>query len=238
MDASKPERRVPLALWQSIVDRRMGRTATTMGYHAAAVIRAAWHARAKVRSSDVLIAAAGMAVAVAALDELDAGFVSAWWLLVLVVIRSDIADFIIPDEASLGIAVVGLAYTASAAFAGSGGPMEWLPAIAAAAGNGLGAAVVLWSVGRAFRFFRGYHGLGFGDVKLAGASAIWLSPLQATAALQLAVLAALGAAIFIRRSDGNDDDGALPFGAFLAPAAWLVNLTWALAPDQVRDLWS
>ena len=141
-----------------------------------------------------------------------------WWVAVVAVVRSDLERFIIPDSASIAIAALGAAHIlAEIEPAGSGVAMM---ALASSLLNGVAAFGLFWLVRRLYRKVGGREGLGFGDVKLAGASAIWLEPGDAALALEIAALAAL-AVLLIRRRDGRLRDTAVPFGAFLAPAAWL-----------------
>ncbi len=150
-----------------------------------------------------------------------------WWWAVVAVVRSDLRDFIIPDGASLAIAVLGVAVAAGT---------PWLAGEDAAALSGLGALATgaagfasFALVGSLFRRF-GRDALGFGDVKLAGASAIWLAPADAALALEIAALGAVAALLATHRA-GSLRDTAVPFGAFMAPTAWLV---FVLAPP-LRD---
>lgn len=237
MHGARPRRSEPVSL-QNGIARAWWRRAAGSGQHAAAWMSPTRRMLASIDAGEILAGLGGVAVAVLTLDMADAVFVAIWWLLVLIVVRSDIAEFIIPDQASLAIAGLGLLHTAIAATAGPYTSLTTLLlALAVATGTGLGAAVLLWAIGRTFLLVRGHDGLGFGDVKLAGASAIWLGPSDACLALQLAVVAALGTALLDRRIAAPNSDGALPFGAFLAPAAWLVYLARLLAPDLIGALW-
>ena len=172
----------------------------------------------------------GTAVVLTTLDMIPASFAAAWWLLVLLVARNDLADFLIPDEASLAIALLGLAQVATLSLVAGQSVVECLTSLAAALVRGSAAAAFLWAIGRTFRLVSGREGLGFGDVKLMGASCIWLAPMQQAIALELAVLAALAVIFVARRSDARDSGVILPFGAFLAPAAWLAHVADRLSP--------
>ena len=117
-----------------------------------------------------------------------------------------------------------------------------------AAAAGAGAFAVFWAIGAAFRA-GGRDALGFGDVKLAGACAVSLTPADAALALEVAALGAIAVLLATRRG-GTLRDTAVPFGAFLAPAAWLVlvlapplrdaglMISWLLdtAPDGAFDV--
>ena len=165
-----------------------------------------------------------------AVDTLILVAALAFWAIAVVVVRSDLRDFIIPDEASLGIAALGLAVAAGTPWLLGDGRAEAARAAADAAAVGAGAFATFWIIGAAFRAV-GRHALGFGDVKLAGACALWLSAADAALALELAALGAIGTLLATRR-EGSLRETAVPFGAFLAPAAWLVLV---LAPP-LRDV--
>jgi prepilin signal peptidase PulO-like enzyme (type II secretory pathway) len=171
------------------------------------------------------------AIAFAALAPIPAGLMAAWWLLVVIVIRSDVTDFLIPDHASLGIALLGIARAAIETSAAAG-QWDWSASAdvaLAALAHGAMAAAFLWGIGRLFLAIRGIDGLGFGDVKLAGASAIWLTLAQQLIALQLATLLAIAALLVVDRRQPVTASHVLPFGAFLAPSAWLACLLSAAA---------
>lgn len=190
--------------------------------------QAAW------RPAELVGAAAGVAVAVATLAPaavsavpgeraapvLVLAAVLAWWGAVVVTIRSDLRDFIIPDGASLATAGLGLAVAAGVPLLSADGTAGAALALLQALSTGAAAFGLFWLVGEAFRAF-GRDALGFGDVKLAGAAAIWLTPGDAALALEVGALGAIAAILLLRRG-GALRDTAVPFGAFLAPAAWLV----------------
>lgn len=149
----------------------------------------------------------------------------AFWAIAVVVVRSDLLNFIIPDEASLALAALGLAIATGMPWLAGDGVAAAGRALGDAAATGAGAFTVFWAIGAGFRA-AGRDALGFGDVKLAGACAVWLSPADAALALELAALGAIAALLATRRRIGPGRaalrDTAVPFGAFLAPAAWLV----------------
>jgi len=160
--------------------------------------------------------------AVATLTLATAG---AWWVAVVVVILSDLRDYIIPDGASLAIAGLGLVQAAAVPLLVGEGWSEAALADTSASWTGIVAFALFWLVGHLFHRFGTRDALGFGDVKLAGASAVWLAPADAAVALEIAALGAVLAllAAHARKSDGvSFRNTAVPFGAFLAPAAWVV----------------
>ena len=146
-----------------------------------------------------------------------------WLVAVVIVVRSDLIDFIIPDGASAGIAALGLANTVVSAWDAGADRGDAALAGVEAASSGALAFSLFWSIGWCFRRFGQREALGFGDVKLAGALAIWLAPADAALALEVAALAAI-AVLMVGPRAGPLRDTAIPFGAFMAPAAWLAFL--------------
>ena len=81
-----------------------------------------------------------------------------------------------------------------------------------------------------YGWLRGHEGIGMGDVKLATVAGAWLDWFALAAAIEIAVVVALGAYL-VRHYVGKRPmraTHALPFGLYLAPAiwiAWLVQVT-------------
>ncbi len=150
--------------------------------------------------------------------------VLAWWIAVVATIRSDLRHFIIPDEASFSTALLGLTLAIGVPLLRGDGLEGATTAGTAAVATGAGAFLIFWAIGAWFRHF-GRDALGFGDVKLAGAASVWLTPGDAAIALEIATLGAI--LVLLLRRTGSLRETAVPFGAFLAPAAWLV---FVLAP--------
>ena len=170
-----------------------------------------------------LAIACGMVLASIMKVEAESWFTLAavwlWWVAVVIIVRSDIADFIIPDGATAGIAVLGLANAVVSARGAGGTQGDAALAAVEAASNGCLAFALFWFVGWCFRRFGKREALGFGDVKLAGALAVWLGPADAALALEVAALAAIAVLLLTQRA-GPLRQTAIPFGAFMAPAAW------------------
>lgn len=212
-----------------------GRPASAATRHGRA--RAAWWL---ARAAGALAAVGALVPAVLAAPDgneravasLAFGAALAWWAVVVEVIRSDLARYVIPDEASAAIAALGVAVAAGGAWLSGEDVASAAAAARAAIETGAGAFGVFWLTGFVFRRW-GRDALGFGDVKLAGASAVWLAPADAALALEIAALAAIVALLLEQRRGARVADTAVPFGAFLAPSAWAVHL---LAP-RLRDLW-
>lgn len=190
-----------------------------------------------------LVAACGAAlVAYPTMPLAAVPFAAVFAALATWVAAADLATFEIPDEANLALLAFGLVWAALLAppsalpltpalvFDGGGPAPEWAaPLVGAIDGlaRGVVAAGTLLAVRAFYRRSRGIEGMGLGDVKLAGAVAPWLAWADLPAALFVAVLAALAAILVAATIARRRPESAawIPFGAFLAPAAWLV---WAL----------
>lgn len=142
-----------------------------------------------------------------------AGAVFGWLLLALAVI--DLAAFWLPNVLTGALAASGLAL-----------------GVAPLADRLIGGAagfVSLWLVAAAYRALRGRNGLGGGDPKLFGAIGCWSGwqalPMVLLFACTIGIGVVLGFRLDGRGMRGTDR---LPFGAMLAPAAFLLwfTATW------------
>ena len=170
---------------------------------------------------DLAIVLLGSMAATLLLGPLEALLATLWWIAAIVVIRSDLERFIIPDAASAVIAALGLSQALSAALSEGADRPATLEAALDAVSRGAVVFAAFWLVACLYRWRAGRDGLGFGDVKLAAASAVWLDFNQQAAALEIACLSAI-ALVVVRRRGPDERRAAVPFGAFLAPSAWLV----------------
>jgi prepilin signal peptidase PulO-like enzyme (type II secretory pathway) len=154
--------------------------------------------------------------AVAGLAPIDALFGVVFAALALWLAKSDLKSFELPDLGNALLAVLGATWIATLAEPVVGLQHAALRAFAAAACL----SAVKWSYAR----LRGFEGLGWGDVKLAAAGAIWLDWPQLPVALFIAAVAGiLAVAVRSTLAEGRLSTSiAIPFGAFLAPSAWLV----------------
>ena len=133
----------------------------------------------------------------------------------------DLATMLIPDRYTLGILLVGFA--------------EWLFAsgdpevLALRAGDALLLGGTLWLFDMLYERLRGQTGLGMGDIKLLGASALLVGISGTGVQIMLAASAALTfialRAMRLRRP--LRAVAKVPFGTFLAPALVIV---WAWLP--------
>jgi leader peptidase (prepilin peptidase) / N-methyltransferase len=141
----------------------------------------------------------------------------------MTIARIDAREMRIPDWLSLPAIPAGLLASGSLFD-------EARPAIAEVShvvGMAVGLAG-LWLVAAGYRRWRGHDGLGLGDVKLAGAAGAWVGVELLSTVLLVAASSALLAALVAGRLSGAElrRDAKVPFGAFLAPAVWVV---WFLA---------
>lgn len=174
---------------------------------------------------DGLVLAAGCLAAFCGFDPGAAVLVAAWWSVVIVIVRSDIEYQLIPDWTCGAIVLLALLRVLNTPH----GPAGLSMALGFIGGGALRAATAfgcLWMVGWIYERISGREGLGFGDVKLGAAIAFWL-PLHALLlAFELATSTALvlvaGYRLIRRATIGGS---AIPFGAFLAPAAWIIYVS-------------
>ena len=139
--------------------------------------------------------------------------------LVAAITVSDSRHFIIPDVFSLPAIPLGI--VASWFISGNDGGYVVIMGILGALLGGFS----LYAIKVAYARLQGIEGLGLGDVKLFAAGGAWLGPESLAITLLLASLGAL-VSVFIsmviaRRRDFTRRT-AVPFGAFIAPAIWLV----------------
>jgi leader peptidase (prepilin peptidase) / N-methyltransferase len=186
---------------------------------------------------ELVAAIVGTSGVFAVLPWQAAMFSAGWWLLVLIVIRSDLDTLLIPDTASISIALLGLVQVATTAIANHLSAPACAALLVSSLANAAAAVGFLWAIKISFRYLAGYEGLGLGDVKLLGAVGIWLSLQQQAVVLELAAVAALIAVGALRFRQRCNHDILIPFGAFLAPIAWAVHVIdllwvahWEAAP--------
>jgi leader peptidase (prepilin peptidase)/N-methyltransferase len=169
---------------------------------------------ASVQSLITLLVAGAAGFSVLAF--VDALFAVALSVLMLWLAKSDLDRFELPDLANLAVGALGLIWLATQPDRAGGLLDAALRAAVAAACL----VVVKWWYQRV----RSFDGLGWGDVKLAAAGAIWLDWPQLPLALLIAAAGGLlvvagRAALSSARITAST---AIPFGAFLAPSIWLV----------------
>ena len=131
----------------------------------------------------------------------------------------DVQTFRLPDALTLPLGGVGLAIAAW-----HGEALIWHVG-AAVAGYAL-----LAGVGRAFRMWRGYDGLGLGDAKLFAAGGAWVGLSGLPTVLLISCVSAL-ALVVARHGAGRTvaPGEMMAFGPFLAFGIWYTWLYGALA---------
>lgn len=181
----------------------------------------------QIGSLDLFAIAAGAAVSLLASSSVEVGIlVAGWSVMAVIIVRSDLQHLIIPDAAVVMIGGLGLSCSQVA------GWDLWKAGVSLA--NGAGAFSVFWLIGSGYRWLTGRIGLGFGDVKLAAASAVWLTPGSMALAVEIAAISAAGCLLLRRSTREVNGRAAIPFGAFLAPSAWLVFIAEPLL-SVLRD---
>jgi len=163
----------------------------------------------------IALAAGGASLAVAPglRGVLGAGL--AFGMLAVAII--DLRQFIIPNE----LIVVGLALGfVHAGITASETATESI-VLAATRGAVLAFAFLLLRV--IYHRWRGRHGIGLGDVKLAGVAGVWLDWNMIPIAVEIATLSALAVYALRQWFLGRSMrwTSRIPLGLFLAPAIWL-----------------
>ncbi|MCX8048450.1 MAG: A24 family peptidase [Methylohalobius sp.] len=83
----------------------------------------------------------------------------------------------------------------------------------------------LWSVYQCFKLFTGKEGMGYGDFKLLAAAGAWLGWQALPSIILLSSLAGAVIGLGLTLISGRDKNIPLPFGPYLALAAWIA-LMW------------
>ena len=167
----------------------------------------------------VELAAIGIALVSLAVDSGADAWLDALlgiWLLALGWI--DVRRWLLPDALTLPLIAAGLA--AAAIWA----PGDLIDRVAGVVCGYLGLRLAGW----AYRHWRGREGLGGGDAKLLAAAGAWVGASGLPTVVFGAAAGALAmAAGLVLAGHALRRDTALPFGPFLAAAAWLV---WLFGP--------
>jgi leader peptidase (prepilin peptidase) / N-methyltransferase len=152
-------------------------------------------------------------------------------VLMIYVAAVDMKFMIIPDAVNAAIFLTGMAASFIL------GLVEPLSALAAS----MLAGGFLVIVQRTFRAYRGYDGLGWGDVKFVAAAGAWTGVEGVALALLVASVSALlyllGRQILDR---GFDMGGRIPFGPFLALGATSVvvlQILLGMPMMDIMDVW-
>jgi leader peptidase (prepilin peptidase)/N-methyltransferase len=143
----------------------------------------------------------------------------------------DLEERLLPDELTLGGAVVGLCLAVFVMVPGllgelllSGPHPVWRSLLNAVLGGTL-LAFPLWFIGAAYRRLRKREGLGFGDVKLVLLIGVYLGFEKGVIALMIgAVAGSVLGIIYIVLTRKNASTYELPLGSFLCAGAMLIPL--------------
>jgi leader peptidase (prepilin peptidase)/N-methyltransferase len=203
-------------VFRSAIDVRHSARRLALGLASRCARPAAWFGLVAIVAAFISIVAAPGLI----------GLIGAGLALVMLAIAViDFRSFTIPN--SLNAAGFGLAIINAAVQQPDAAPA----AVASAVLRGATFALVLLAIRVVYARLRGRHGLGFGDVKLAGVAGAWLDWTIMPIALELAACAALigymARQLLFRRSLSAFDR--VPFGFFFAPAiwiCWLIQATW------------
>lgn len=154
--------------------------------------------------------------------------------MMLVLFFTDLAEFILPDEITIGGAVLGLALSAflpvdsglaTLAFVLSNTVApRWVVSLADAASSALILGGFLLLVGEAYYRLRKVEGLGLGDVKMVAMIAAFWGISQTVLILVLSSLIGAISGILIVVIGRKQWHYALPFGSYLAATGIVVTL--------------
>jgi leader peptidase (prepilin peptidase) / N-methyltransferase len=151
--------------------------------------------------------------------------------ILVVLFWTDIEERILPDELTLGGALIGVVFAIFVPVPGQlselflpGGKALWHSLFNA----GLGVVLLtgpLWAVGAIYARLRGREGLGLGDVKLLVLLGVFLGFEKGLLALLIgAVSGSILGVAYVWLTRKNASTYALPFGSFLCAGAALVPL--------------
>ncbi|WP_022948275.1 prepilin peptidase [Methylohalobius crimeensis] len=140
------------------------------------------------------------------------GLVFTWGLIALTFIDFD--HQLLPDNLTLPLLWLGLVLSLFEIFTD---PPTAI--MGAAAGYGL-----LWSVYQLFRLVTGKEGMGYGDFKLLAAAGAWLGWQMLPLMILLSSLAGAVIGVGLTFILGRDKNIPMPFGPYLAIAAWIALL--------------
>lgn len=160
---------------------------------------------------EALGAALTLAVVVTSGSPVEAAVHTAFVLALLAVLFIDLDFRIIPDAISLPGALAGLLWSLV-------GPLPVRDALLGVLAGGGGLLLIAWSYQRV----TGREGLGLGDVKLMAMVGSFLGWTGALGTVLVGSLAGSLVGLGLIVAGRGNRLTALPFGTFLAPAAWLV----------------
>lgn len=148
------------------------------------------------------------------------GVSAAFALMLIVLFLTDYDHQLLPDAVTLPGFGVGLAVAWFNPFLGEPGwPRIVLSVSGAALGSGL-----LWGIGALYSRVRGVEAMGFGDVKMMALVGAFTGPAGVAVTLFAASIVGAVVGLALIPLKGKTLQNALPFGCFLAPAAFAALL--------------
>ena len=161
-----------------------------------------------------MLAAVAFAYCLATLGLTAKAFLAALFLAALIALTIiDIEEQLLPDIVLAPLFALGLAFQA---IYGSG--------IAAAATGAAAGYASLWLIREAYRLYSGSEGMGYGDVKFAGALGAWLGISVMPALFAVAFVSGLAVSVPLLLIGRVGRQAAIPFGPFLAFAGGILFL--------------
>jgi leader peptidase (prepilin peptidase)/N-methyltransferase len=141
-------------------------------------------------------------------------------LIMIVLFFTDYDHQLLPDLVTLPGFGVGLAVAWYNPFLGDPG---WPRIVASMTGAALGSGI-LWGIGALYSRVRGVDAMGFGDVKMMALVGAFTGPAGVAVTLFAASVAGAATGLALIPLKGKTLQNALPFGCFLAPAAFAALL--------------
>lgn len=140
-------------------------------------------------------------------------------LAMLAIAIADARWFLIPDLLSLPSIPIGIAVSGLVTSQGDANTVVLVHTISAFA-----AAACFYAVARSFRAWKGFDGLGLGDIKLAAAAGAWTGAEGVSIVIVCACLSATCFVVCLHFAGHQRLTRAtmVPFGTFLAPSIWLI----------------
>jgi leader peptidase (prepilin peptidase)/N-methyltransferase len=155
--------------------------------------------------------------------------------MMLVLFFTDLAEFILPDEITIGGAVVGLALSVFVPVEGGLGTLlfllsdtaapRWLASLADAASAAMILGGLLWLIGEVYFKLRKIEGLGLGDVKMVAMMAAFWGIYSTVFILIVSSVVGAVTGVLIVVIGRKQWHYALPFGSYLA-ATGIVVTVW------------
>jgi leader peptidase (prepilin peptidase)/N-methyltransferase len=171
-----------------------------------------------------LAGAAAFAYCVAILGFSAQGFLAALFLGGLIaLIAIDIEEHLLPDAVLAPLFCLGLAFQGLY----GGGLLD--AGLGAAAGYG-----VLRLIAESYRLYSGTDGMGYGDVKFAGAIGTWIGVAAMPAMFAIAFISGVAVTLPLALSGRLASRAAIPFGPFLAFGGFCAFAIPGLPPAMMR----